>query len=526
MYLFLFSSIQTTVRAVLECIISAPRPLKPRELEELFLFDLDLISNGPACLSLGDDVLSESPEEALLEEKDPVNIFKLLPHFLRLGPNDEVSFIHFTVEEYLLSQPHNQLQGPAAQISNEMLAVYGTSRERAYATGLLILLSALDNKNREKLPTIGNYSDEQWFIHARSTCKLPESPLTASALAYFLQPDSSSFNNWVARRDSALFGSGNHYEKVGRDRPIHWAVRIGSQRDVKRLIDLDNLTKSMDEGTGIQNIPDTIGWTPLYWALCIRDTAMRDILIRGNETWILRCVRPKDAKSNILHLLVGPFAQSALWWTRRVPSSTHWPAGRQWFIGEGLSEAVQALLSVAPNPRDLVSAPDLDGKTPLHYLMLYKFAGNEKWDTAKLLIQHGAKSEPGVPEFITCYAAMNSDATIITTFANQYGINMGTGIALHVAVKAEAIECVQALLDLHVDPNIRDKGGKRPLDHALEYNGPWCFFEVEGQEHAARNHQPTGKQRRIYELLKQYGAELQHVLVASKPTSESRLQYE
>ena len=82
-------------------------------LEEIFLFDFDSIQNKPSCLYLCANLSGECLEEAPLAERETTNILRLLPHFLRLGPNDEVGFIHFTVQEYLFSQPQTTLRGPA-----------------------------------------------------------------------------------------------------------------------------------------------------------------------------------------------------------------------------------------------------------------------------------------------------------------------------------------------------------------------------------------------------------------------------
>ncbi|KAF8305395.1 hypothetical protein DL93DRAFT_2182874 [Clavulina sp. PMI_390] len=204
-----------------------------------------------------------------------------------------------------------------------------------------------------------------------------------------------------------------------------------------------------------------------------------------------------------------------------------WPASYEWTRHghHSASEALQALLSIAPNPRDVLSTRNSKGKTLIKQLLDDDSCRwDQKFRNARLLIEHGASPEPGLLELATHYAIENSDAAIITTFANQYGLDSDAGLALHMAVKKDSVECVQAVLDLQVDPNICDKDGKGPLDHALEYHRERKMRETEEQYiRAVQNYKPSDKQRGIYELLEQHGAKLHHVSGDSKPTSEPGL---
>ncbi|KAF8305396.1 hypothetical protein DL93DRAFT_2182876 [Clavulina sp. PMI_390] len=176
-----------------------------------------------------------------------------------------------------------------------------------------------------------------------------------------------------------------------------------------------------------------------------------------------------------------------------------------------------------PNPRDILFTQDSTGKTLLKQLL---DDGSSNWDqkfrNARLLIDHGASPEPGLLELATHYAIKHSDAAIINTFANQYGLEYDPGFALHVSVEEESIECVQTLLDLHIDLNICNKDGKGPLDCALEYHGQESWQSKDNDEYirAVQNYKPSNKQRRIYELLEQHGAKLHHVSGDSNPGSE------
>ncbi|KAF8289766.1 hypothetical protein DL93DRAFT_2069129 [Clavulina sp. PMI_390] len=188
-----------------------------------------------------------------------------------------------------------------------------------------------------------------------------------------------------------------------------------------------------------------------------------------------------------------------------------WPASIEWLLFiQGSSEALQTLLSIAPNPRDILSTRDPKGKTLLKQLL---DDASRRWDqkfrNARLLIEHGASPQPGLLELATHYAIENLDAAIVTTFANQYGLDSDAGLALHVAVERESVECVQTLLDLHVDPNMCNEDGKGPLDCALERRGRKRWWSKDNDIYMRAIQDSHVRREHIYELLKQHGAKLQ-----------------
>ncbi|KAF8305382.1 hypothetical protein DL93DRAFT_357571 [Clavulina sp. PMI_390] len=523
---------QITVRVVLECIISATRPLSEREIGDIFLFDLDLIYQQPSCLTLGHNN-PDSLDETSKDLRNTMNIFKLLPSSLiRRGAHDEISFIHFTVQEYLLSNPTSSIPNAESQASNGALAAFGTSREKAHATALIVSLSALDNDNRKKLQSIGKYSDESWFIHARSA--MPEYSSIAPALAHFLYPKSNSFTNWAIRRYPTLlkpFTWPYHWSEpvhrdeikpVGQDQPIHWAVRIGSPSDLKRLLSLD--AENEDLGTDIRNAHDTIGWTPLCYAASIGDTTILDILLEGNESWMVQRVGPKFENLTIIHLLLPKLrwndspgiTENALGsggFTDSFIDLIIWPASHDWSGTPNCVKGLRKLLTAAPDPKGLLATRDSARQSPLRQVLRRgKCQSIQEIEIVGMLLGFGAPRERSIARFLTYYACYHSDASFITKFADDYGIDMNTGAPLRLAVLKETVECVQALLDLNVSTNLCDKDGKGPLDHALEYHGSeWDFDTDRAYKRAIRDHKPSANQQLIYDLLKQHGAELHQV---------------
>ncbi|KAF8292326.1 hypothetical protein DL93DRAFT_2234373 [Clavulina sp. PMI_390] len=535
---------QRTVRTILECIISAARPLSEKEIGDIFLFDLDFIDERPSCLSL-ESITADNLEETRYIHNS-VDIFKLLPSsLLRRGPHGEVSFIHFTVQEYLLSEPMS-LRGQTSQARDDVLAAFSTSREKAHSTALIISLSALDDKNRKKLPNIGKYCDESWFIHAKSA--MSHYSLISPALAHFLSPESTSFDSWAVRRGVDTLSPYDprksaaqeviEIKPVGQDLPIHWAVRIGSLNDVRRLIELDNLDKHGSSGTDIRNAQDMMGWTPLCHAACIGDMSMMDVLLEGNTSWALQNVGSESESCTILHLLIPggrlpDVVTESRGFAQECNVSLFWPASSAWWFAAECRTATKKLLATAPSLPDFLSAGDSTGESPLgQFLCHSSFISNLPVESFEMLLDYGADPETQSKEgrttadYIVEYACATSDASFISTCAKRYGVNMNTGRPLFWAVEKEAVQCVQALLELHVDPNMCNEDGKGPLDCALEFHpqshpNATVLYTKKSFKQAARRHHPSQEQQRIYELLEQYGGELHHVIPRSIPLSRS-----
>ncbi|KAF8305634.1 hypothetical protein DL93DRAFT_2089390, partial [Clavulina sp. PMI_390] len=175
---------QYTVRAVLECIIAANfdgHSLSPLQIQEILRFNLRPTQNRPKSLFVGLDH-QKAGAQATLPERN-VDISKYLPSaLLHLKENGGIQFIHFTVQEYLLSPPQSE---------DDPRHHFGTSLKDATSTYLLVLLSALDTMNAGSVPALTRYADQSWYIHTPSALAQDAS---TNALEHFLNPNSQSFH--------------------------------------------------------------------------------------------------------------------------------------------------------------------------------------------------------------------------------------------------------------------------------------------------------------------------------------------
>ncbi|KAF8317474.1 ankyrin [Clavulina sp. PMI_390] len=457
-----------TVQAVLECIVAAPRPFTVNEIQEIFLLELNAIPDRPPYLPV-----SEHSAEGT-SDVHSANLFKLLPGLLTIENDKEVHFIHFTVQEYLLSGISDHVRGSALQsldeaLSASMLRSFGTSHEKANAALLLVCLSVFETAAVSKFPNLVEYAIGAWFIHAKLA--LPCYASIAPALAHFLNPESGPFKAWVQR----------YYEEnpiQNLDHPLHWAVRIGSVDEVRRL-----LNQAQRKGVEIGNVLDAIRWTPICYAACAGDTEILSTLIETNDSWTTDHVGPASRRFTLMHLLTPN-------WTSRYPYHRYmvldtqpphsearitkrikhpWPLNIYWKEKPHYLEVLR-LLCDAASPASLF-AGDAEGFSPLELLL----ESIPDMEVVKLFLEKGADPRTWTRERQgVAHAAARSDASasMIQSLVNEHGIDIHMvdvdGFTpLHAAVEGFAgPECVRAFLDLGANPNVRDNDGMGTLDLA------------------------------------------------------------
>ncbi|KAF8310488.1 ankyrin [Clavulina sp. PMI_390] len=472
-----------TVRAVLECIIAANiqgKPLTLTEIREILRFDLKPVKNKPALLAVAGDYCRDGAQSGLPECN--FDIFNYLPSaLLKLeAENGRIYFIHFTVQEYLFSQPES---------GDDLRHYFGTSLQNARSTYFLVLLSALDTHNAPYVPTLNHKANKSWHRHA--TLAVADDIPIKEPLEHFLNPKSQSFAHWVEKRyknfNFAAYRE-NDAPPLHHDHPVHWAVRIGSLAQVKRLCKLE-LENKREFSSDIRNAYDSLDRTPLCWAAVYGHVEIFNFLLEGNTSWVDQHVSMiyQDygiwtEKFTVLNLLLCDWSCEWLNVRRRHQSKepleilgNHYKRSE---LSPNSATMLKALLDSVPSSTalELLSAQDSYCLTPLlraFWSPVYSKSMEDRLlDVIKVLISKG--TDP-------CHQDMDGQSIVHMAFSEGKGRIILALIAeakidvnlcdicgdtpLHVAMKLGcSIETVRGLLDVGADPNKCNAEGEGPLD--------------------------------------------------------------
>ncbi|KAF8317423.1 ankyrin [Clavulina sp. PMI_390] len=452
------------VRAVLECIIVAPGLLTPTEIGEILLFQFNHINDYPQLLPLAHTVHSGNMGD--------LDIFKLLPGLLKtnkvldragmISPGLSVEFIHFTVKEYLLSSQTDLFlpQMHDAIGVRSMLAAFGTSLAKASVTFALVLLSALDEQNSSALPSLSEFASGGWLTYTKAA--LPQYSYIAPALGHFLHPDSRSFRSWAAGYFLGQYDSSNTNE----DHPLHWAVRLGSRDEVKRILAAHPVHKGLD----IRNAYDRRMWTPICYAACMGNLDILSDLLKANPLWAAQ--RVGQNYQSTVHLVIS---QSLITSRQRVGvvhiDRTHWKL-------PNLQIFQRLCDSAGPTDR---FAPDMSGNSAITDAIRLK--SSNKFGIIKLFLEKGADSNTKNGEGLSLahLAARDDECTsIIHALVQEHGVdvetldNWGRTPLLYAFPDdddfnhPQMLKCVRSLLNEGADPNAHDYHGLSVLDYALK----------------------------------------------------------
>ncbi|KAF8305638.1 ankyrin [Clavulina sp. PMI_390] len=471
-----------SIRVLIECIIAANaqgRALLQVEIQEILRFNLIPALDKPKCLIVATTHQEDGVQITLAQGKE-VDIFKYLPRALfKIHEEDKrIGFIHFTVQEYLVSDPES---------ANDPRCHFGTSLKDARSTYFLVLMSALESMNTPYFPALMLYADKSWYIHAKSA--LADDIPIATALEYFLDPNSHSFVDWVKRRYKGLDLSDYRERKASplhHDHPIHWAVRIGSLAQVKRLCQLGSEDKT-ESNSDICNIYDCFNWTPLCWAAVCGDFDIFAHLVVRNTSWsdghigpFRKHGRPRETAS-VLNILLHTDPQPL-----HIPGASPifctpfgWPSKNLESIYELHSQSASMLRVLLEGSTNLtttkiLSARDASGCTPilqaLRWTQYSEKQQNRLLGLVKVLLSRGANPDvqtkwgKGIAH-IACrwnawiLPALISEVTIDVNLSDNDGET-----PLHVAVRYGSMDTIEALLNAGADPNKSNNKGDGPLD--------------------------------------------------------------
>ncbi|KAF8308470.1 hypothetical protein DL93DRAFT_2158947 [Clavulina sp. PMI_390] len=445
-----------TIRAVFECIIAANlqgQPLTSAEIQEILRFNLQSTQQKPKCLYVGFNYREDESHPGSLKSKVDFDVFKYLPSALiKLDDDGGVQFIHFTVQEYLLSEP---------EFNEGLHRHFATSLQNARSTYFLVSMSALDRVNSHSVPILMRYANESWYNHAKLA--LADDIPILNALEHFLDPNSPSFSDWVERRYEDLDLS--DYRDVDtahshRDHPIHWAIRIGSLAQVRRLCQFDP-EKRTEPPLNICNAYDSLNWTPLCWAAVCGHAEIFKFLLEANTTWPHQHVGPfhdqfrrQRETATVLNILlctnIRPLHIPGVAPSEDTPFA--WPLRNLYSLSDLRSQSatmVQALLDSVTDTTatNLLSAHDLSGYTPLLRVLLGWRLDGEKQNWMLNLIR-----------------------VLLSKGANPHvQANNGKGIA-HIACINNSWIIPALMADITIDVNLSDKNGNTPLHDAVQMN--------------------------------------------------------
>ncbi|KAF8317451.1 ankyrin [Clavulina sp. PMI_390] len=496
------------IRHVLECLVASPNPLPWEVVAEMFLLDLRELDSSTGVVNTLDS------SQPLQEDVSPV-ILDHLPLVKRVSrhngasvqDSDVVVFIHFTVQEYLLSsssQPLTMVARPAKPFGASQISpsLYRTDRSRASSTLVSVLLGALESTNAPCMPNLHNYATKSWYKAATTLSFYSQT--TPLALSMFLSFGSQTFTGWAS-----------HFWKTeeASDSPLHWAARVG-------LSDLVELFLRTHRDSF--NQVDLFGLPPIFYAVLRGDIRTYTLLLGCQYEWDYLYPLQKSGSISLLHVIAAaaqeslsihfpdfdtplPHLPPPLWLWEQLPESHNYS-----LIYHTMWELMIQKIGTAR--RQLLSATDGFGCTPLMYLAQSNIcapqticllldagadaaARNSRGNTAlhlaarrlrspKLsmehLLNHGAvidavndtgstpllcllMDDPTDPLATRLLLDAGADPNVCASW-NQTALHLALGSRKYV------LQNVEVLLSYGALPNLADKLGRTPLHMVCSIN--------------------------------------------------------
>ncbi|KAF8309627.1 ankyrin [Clavulina sp. PMI_390] len=508
-----------TARAVLECIIAAPQPLSLQEIEEILCLKLDELDDHSACASL-------ELKKGASVKGNVLGILDFIPGLLKTetpencSTRTEVHFIHFTVQEYLLSLPdirEKQPQNHEMALNQRIDTAFGTSRKRAASTLLMVITSAYEPNNFPTFPELRSQATMWWYHLSKSILAEGGHALIAPTLDHFLHPKSSSFHQWITERTKEL-----KLDSEALDHPLHWAVRIGSTNHVKRLLDIEADQNPSSEGD-VRNKLDSLGWSPVCYAACSGDTAMLRILLEQNDSWTKQ--KFGFRKLSIVHLILPGDTRDYLpneWWAadHTETSSVMWPVPHNWKMQSYCPQVLQILGEAAKNRSKLMDAPDLDYNSPFSQIISQESFWNRDtrfempyMEIVEVLLRYGvdvntrSRNNGTILHRLVDFGDYNQSISFVQKLVQEYGADLNAAddngaTPLKKAVLMGSLEYVKGLLDLGAELHLLDRAGRGPLDWILMSTQLFAGATDKAQRDALPN------MKKMFLLLQERGAQL------------------
>ncbi|VDB86865.1 unnamed protein product [Peniophora sp. CBMAI 1063] len=433
-------------RYVLQCIAFSTRPLTPSEVFDIFSVDFDhpgtAMSKDITHFGPGNRV---SPKEVILERCPG------LLTFTRAGNNEIVQFIHFSVQEYLVSSVLRSASYPAR--------LYYFDEDSAHltlATFCLSLINHLRNIDRNldsvvrferyqrayemHLPT---YAFSDWSAHVspRNECALEE------LLHHFLRPSSPVFNLW--RNLKRAIGLG-HIEPHQTD-AFRCAVALGLCNLVDRILQEDRITSRSPSEPLHQAYYHISGRFVLHEAADHGQADMCRLLLQYGADVFSSTVKPWNEMAIHIAARRGHVAVADTLLEHGISDDSHSPALIGARNGSGQTALHLAIMGGHMDLFDLllkrgacVQDTDGEGSTPIH-----------------LAASRGYTQI--VQKLLDRYAQDGLDFSAWCQVRNHAGRT-----PLHDAARYRHYQAVHGLLSTcNIAIDVRDNHGRTPLHYAV-----------------------------------------------------------
>lgn len=210
---------QEHAHRLLQCLVAAIRPLRVKELAEIFVIEFET----GAALNVVEDWRPESPEEAVL------SACSTLISIVDDEDSKIVQFSHISVKEFLTSDRFRTSEIASIRHYHISLDAAHTLLARACLTVLLQLDDKMDKKWLSNLPLVW-YAAQYWVRHAQFEGVASR---VGNAMERFFDPKKPHLRAWTEIHDVQWEKRGTMGELVEwypppRETPLYYAAFTSS----------------------------------------------------------------------------------------------------------------------------------------------------------------------------------------------------------------------------------------------------------------------------------------------------------
>ena len=402
---------------LLQCLTVAARPLLVEELAELLAFDFQASSSG-GIPTFKEDWRWDDEEEAVLSTCSSL---------ITIVPRDDsrvVQFSHFSVKEYLTSP--RLAQSPLGDVSRFRIDLQPAHTIMAQAClATLLQLDEHAGKRGAKMSPLVKYAARHWVKHAQIE---KVSRRVREGMDDLFDSSKPHFTAWLKVHDiDEKWQTFSPHSRDGIGSPLYYAAFCGFY-DVAELL----ITKQPEQ----VNVRGGRNLFPLQAALYKKHFHIANLLyqhgaivdVQGNYKYTPLHTAPYHGQVDIMRWLLDHGAVTD------ARSRSHFTPLHNAADAMQL-DAVQVLLEHNTD----INSQNIDGKTPLYWILSKCSWKGEFLDMVRRLLAHGAN-----PNICT-----NDHTT-----------------PLHEASSRGLLEAARLLLSHGAKVNVTDKEGRTPFQVA------------------------------------------------------------